>query len=126
MGEKFQVIFVYGLHSVRDRRELWTDLQRTSHDTPCIFIGDFNAIHKEEHRKNGSRVTTYEMYNMRKWMEDMELHPIIERGYKFFWTNKEKGDNRTFTKIDLAIGNLLGMDRYSQASVCYANPQLSV
>ena len=124
-GESFLVIFVYGLHSVTDIRDLWMQLQQANHDTPCLFIGDFNAVYKEDHRKNGSQVTTYEMYDMGKWMEDMDLHPIIERGHKFSWSNKEKGDNRIFTKIDHAIGNLQWMDRYSQASVCYANPQTS-
>ena len=84
-----------------------------------------NAVYKEENRKNGSQVTTYEMYDMSKYMEDMELHPIIERGHKFSWSNKERGDNRTLTKIDHAIGNLQWMDSYSQASVRYANPQTS-
>ena len=62
---------------------------------------------------------------MLKWMEDKELHPVTERGHKFSWSNKEKGEKRTLTKIDHAIGNLQWMDRYSQASVCYANPQTS-
>ena len=124
-GESFQVIFVYGLHNVSDIRDLWIELQQTNQDIPCLFIGDFNAVCKEEHRKNGSQVTTYEMYDMRKWMDDMELHPIIERGHMFSWTDKEKGDDRILTKIDHAIGNLQWMDRYSQASVWYANPQTS-
>ena len=124
-GESFHVIFVYGLHSVRDRRELWPQLLRENHDIPCLFIGDFNAIYKQEHRKNGSLVTSYERYDMHKWMDDMELHPLPERGHKFSWSNKEKGDNRILTKIDHAIGILQWMDRYSQASVCYANPQTS-
>ena len=125
MEESYHVIFVFGLHSVSDRKDLWPELLGVNHDTPCLFIGDFNAIYKEEHRKNRSQVTTYEMYDMRKWMEDTELHPVIERDHKFSWTNKEKGDNRTLTKIDHAIGNLQWMDRYSQASVYYANPHTS-
>ena len=56
MEESFHVVFIYGLHSVRDRKELWLELLRLSHNTPCLFIGDFNAIYKEEHRKNGSQV----------------------------------------------------------------------
>ena len=100
-------------------------MQRLDYNIPCLFIGDFNAIYKEEHRKNGLQVSTYEIYDMLNWMDDKELHPVTERGHKYSWTNKEKGEKRTLTKIDHAIGNLQWMDRYSQASVCYANPQTS-
>ena len=106
MQDSFHIVFIYGLHSVRDRKELWQELLRLDYNTHCLFIGDFNAIYKEEHRKNGSQVSRYEIYDILKWMDDKELHPVTERGHKFSWTNKEKGDKRTFTKIDHAIGNL--------------------
>ncbi|XP_057529819.1 uncharacterized protein LOC130808359 [Amaranthus tricolor] len=63
-----------------------------------------------------AKVSTYEIYDMLNWMDDKELHPVTERGHKYSWTNKEKGEKRTLTKIDHAIGNLHWMDKYSQAS----------
>lgn len=104
----FFVVFVYGLHSVRDRREMWKDMEQLEYNSPCLYMGDFNAIYKDEHRKNGSQVSTYETYDMQQWLERKELHPISERGHRYSWTNKEVGDNRTLTKIDHAIGNSSG------------------
>lgn len=123
--DAFFVVFVYGMHSVSDRKELWQELRKFDRDTPFLFIGDFNAVYKEDHGKNGTLVTTYETHDMQKWMEDMELHPIAELGHKYSWSNKEEGENRILTKIDHAIGNVQWMDLYSQAHVCYANAQTS-
>lgn len=81
--ESFYVVFVYSLHRVIDRRELWRGLRRLDYDIPCLFIEDFNAIYREDHRKNGSQVTSYEIYDMQKWMEDLDLHPINKQGHKY-------------------------------------------
>ena len=97
---------MYGLHTVSERKVLWQELQRLDYDTPCLFIGDFNAVYRADHKKNGSRVTTSEIYDMHSWMDDKELPPIIEHGHKYSWTNKEEGQKCTLTKIDHAIGNL--------------------
>ena len=71
------------------------------------------------------QVTTYEMYDRQRWMEDMELHPIREQGHAYSWTNKEEGKKRILTKIDHAVGNLKWMDKFSQAHVLYGNAQSS-
>lgn len=94
-------------------------------NSPCLFIGDYNGIFKEEHRKNGSQVTTYETNDMLQWLDDKELHPICERGHNYSWSNKENGEKRTLTKIDHAIGNLQWLNTFDQARVYYANPQTS-
>ena len=96
---------------------MWQELWRLDYDIPFLFIRDFNAIYREDHRKNGSRVITYELYGMQHWMEDMELHPIIDQGRKYSWTNQEEGQKRTLTKIDHAIGNLHWIDKHGHAYV---------
>ncbi|CAO2816302.1 unnamed protein product [Amaranthus hypochondriacus] len=125
MTESFHSVFVYGLHNVRDRREMWKGLENLNYNSPCLFIGDYNAIFKEDHRKNGAQVSTYETNDMLQWLENKKLFPIIERGHKYSWSNREKGDNRTLTKIDHVIGNIQWLNSFSQASVLYANPQTS-
>lgn len=102
----FYIVFVYGLHNVRDRTELWKETEKLDFNAACLFMGDFNAIYKEDHRKNGSQVTTYETYDMLQWLESKELHPITERGHQYSWNNKNEGKNHTLTKIYHAIGNL--------------------
>lgn len=106
--DEFHVIFVYGMHNVRDRKDLWQSLRIFDHGDPCLFIGDFNSLYKEDHRENGAMVTTYETHDMQTWMEDMELHPMVEKGHRYSWSNKEKGGHRTLTKIDHAIGIFSG------------------
>jgi hypothetical protein len=63
-NQSFHIVFIYGLHNVRDRRELWHELEKMDFNSPCLYIGDYNAIFKEDHRKNGAQVTTYEMNDM--------------------------------------------------------------
>lgn len=121
----FHIVFVYGLHNVRDRRLMWQGLDKLVFNSPCLFIGDFNAVYKEDHRRNGAQVTTYEMYDMLQWIETKELHPITEKGHAYSWSNREEGENRTLTKIDHALGDLQWMTQFSHATVRYANPQSS-
>lgn len=104
-----------------DRKHLWQDLQGINHDTPCLFIGDFNAVYSEDHRKNGLQVTTYETYDMRSLMEDMELHPLPTHGHSYSWSNREEGQTRILTRIDHTIGNMQWMDSFGQEHVTYAN-----
>lgn len=82
-SQNFHIVFIYGMHSVRDRRSMWQELDQIDFNSPCLYIGDYNAIYKKEHRKNGSQVTTYETHDMMQWLENNDLHPIRERGHYY-------------------------------------------
>lgn len=66
---------------MRERKDLWQGMRSVDFNTPCVFIGDFNAVHRDDHRKNGSQVSTYRMYDIQRWMDDMELRPLREQGH---------------------------------------------
>nr|QIA97950.1 hypothetical protein AP_R.00g000460-v1.0.a3 [Amaranthus palmeri] len=119
------IVFVYGLHTVTDRRDLWEGLMKLNYNSACLYLGYFNAIYKDEHRMNGTQVNTYETGDMQNWLDQKELHPLPERGHQFSWTNKEEGENRILTKIDHAIGNIQWLSRYNQVGVLYDNHQSS-
>lgn len=68
--KSFHIIFVYGLHNVKDRREMLQELEKIDFNSPTLYIGDYNAIFNEKHRKNGSLVTTYEVNDMLQWLEN--------------------------------------------------------
>lgn len=117
-------MFIYGLHTVTDRKELWNQLRTLNNQPPTLFIGDYNAIYKVDHRQ-GSRPTTYEINDMSSWMEEMHLHTLKEVGHEFSWSNSEEGENIIVSKIDHAIGNIARMNAFAAIPVHYENGKTS-
>lgn len=120
----FNVVFIYGLHTVTDRRDLWVRLRTLDNQRPLLFIGDYNAIYKVDHRQ-GTQATTYELNDMHNWMIDMNLHALKEVGHEFSWSNGNEGDNRIKSKIDHAICNLPWMQSFAAIPVLYDNAKTS-
>lgn len=47
------VTFIYGLHTIDDRRSLWPKLCDITHSISGLWVlaGEFNAIYMEDHRQ---------------------------------------------------------------------------
>lgn len=54
----YGLCFVYGLHSIVDRRPLWASLDAViqAHDLPWIVLGDFNCVMRDTERLHGAPV----------------------------------------------------------------------
>ena len=117
---KFMVVFIYGLHTVTDRKELWIQLRTLQNQSPTLFIGGYNAIYNADQR-HGSHATTYEINDMHMWLEEMDLRAFKEQGHEFSWSNRKEGENRIMFKIDHAIGNIAWMSSYAAFPMQYDN-----
>ena len=54
-AEVFGICFVYGLHTIVDRRLLWASLISVleAHDLPWMVLGDFNCVMRDTERLHG-------------------------------------------------------------------------
>ncbi|XP_021775227.1 uncharacterized protein LOC110739084 [Chenopodium quinoa] len=95
------VSFVYGLHDIHDRRELWSGIRAIGPvSLPWICTGDFNSILQDGDRINGSEITDYEVRDFKDFIEDMGFVEIKSKGSRFYWSNKAYCGPRTQTRID--------------------------
>lgn len=85
------VTVVYGLHSVEDRKDLWSQLTNIAQclgDNPWLLLGDFNAVLHLKDRINGSPVTLYEVKDFAQFMDDVGCTVLKSSGWKFSRSNK--------------------------------------
>lgn len=86
-------------------------------DVPWLVWGDFNAIYKEEHRFNGSKVTKNEMINCVEWMSNNNIYELKSIGRFYSYSNNEAGKTKTLTRIDHTFGNVIWMQQFGDISV---------
>lgn len=98
-SKTFFTSFVYGLHSVVDRRRLWTCLVDFAHrlNSPWIFVGDFNCMLNDCDR-SGS--VTYEVRDFLNCGVDLGLNDINSTGSFLTWSNLQ-----IWSKIDIVMSN---------------------
>ena len=118
------MFFIYGLHTITDRKELWIQLRILQSQSHTLFIGDYNTIYNVEQR-HGSRGITKEKNYMQKWLEKMNPYALNKQGHEFSWSNREEGENRTMSKIDHPIGNIAWIKSFATSPVHYDNAQTS-
>lgn len=85
----FIIVFIYGLHTVTDRKDLCNHLRTLNNQSPMLFIGDYNVVYNVVHRQ-GTRPTTYEINDMHPWMEEMPLYALKEVGHEFLGRTEKK------------------------------------
>ncbi|KAL3646608.1 hypothetical protein CASFOL_009575 [Castilleja foliolosa] len=94
--------FIYGLHSIIDRRPLWTNLSDFSgqNRSPWLLLGDFNNVLCSGDRQNGVDVTPYEIRDFEDFCSASGVSDLQYTGSHFTWSN-----DRVWSKIDRAMGN---------------------
>ncbi|WMV28538.1 hypothetical protein MTR67_021923 [Solanum verrucosum] len=94
---KFQLVVVYGLHTIHTRLKLWEDLRGISTRTqePMICIGDFNAILSSEDRQLGNPFQKGEIRDFNEFILDTGMSELKSIGRTYTWSN-----GRTCSKID--------------------------
>uniref|UniRef100_A0A803QP78 CCHC-type domain-containing protein n=1 Tax=Cannabis sativa TaxID=3483 RepID=A0A803QP78_CANSA len=102
----FFVTFIYGFNDEQKREELWGDLERLAagiHE-PWIILGDFNEIMFANERI-GRKAQNNPSPRLRDCMEACDMSDLKYSGSFFTWNNKQKPEDRIFSKIDRAMVN---------------------
>ena len=128
-GGQFSALLtvVYGLHTIDDRRPLWTSLfsLAASCTSPWLLAGDFHSVLFSSDRINGALVSTYESRDFATCVEDCELYELKSKGSYFSWTSKGAGNGRVASRIDRGLANSLWMRAFPHVEVDYLLPGLS-
>lgn len=98
----FTFTAVYGLHSLEDRRSLWSDLTnlQSMQQGPRLIMGCLNAIRSGEDRPIGNPVEEMETRDFNEFIEDSDLTKIKASERSFTWANEH-----IYSTIDRALIN---------------------
>lgn len=119
---KFEFTAVYGLHTVDDRKGLWDDLKslETGIQDPWLVMRDFNAVLKQEDRKNGSQIQDGELRDFENFLNSTSLAEMKSVGRYYTWTN-----NHVYSKIDRALVNHVWLSLWPHLEVAVRDPYFS-
>ncbi|KAJ6300776.1 hypothetical protein OIU76_021549 [Salix suchowensis] len=96
----FHVTFVYGLHTIVDRRDLWDSLCLWGPSDPWLVLGNFNSILSQDDKLNGNVVSMYEINDFHNCCHDLGLFDLNYSGCHFTWSN-----GHVWSKIDSFLVN---------------------
>lgn len=72
--EEMLITFIYGLHSIVDRKELWVELEaQDSTQLPWVLVGDFNTVFDYDKRVNGNPITYQEVVDGQQCIQRLRL-----------------------------------------------------
>ncbi|XP_062099752.1 uncharacterized protein LOC133805587 [Humulus lupulus] len=102
----FLVTFVYGYNDAASREILWNDLQGLAVDisVPWLVIGDFNEIlslHDRIGKKSNMKISS----KFSECLTACHLEDLKFSGCFYTWNNKQRAEERVYSKIDRALVN---------------------
>ncbi|KAL7157883.1 hypothetical protein ABFS83_02G105900 [Erythranthe nasuta] len=111
-GQQFHCSMVYGLYSVRSRRELWSTLEEYGEGLtePWLVMGDFNFVMSPEEKTGGNIPTAYELKDCTETVLGLGLEDIPYTGSMLTWSNSAV-DNTIWSKLDRAMVNSAWYDQ---------------
>lgn len=119
---QFLYTAVYGLHTIEDRKSLWSNLVAIgTNASPWIVTGDFNSLLTYEDRVNGNPVTEAELRDFNECIIAADLIQLQSTGHYFSWSNKGMGNSRIQSRIDWGLGNLCWINTFDPTIIDYAN-----
>ncbi|XP_074270202.1 uncharacterized protein LOC141593148 [Silene latifolia] len=97
---------VYAFNSIHDRAHLWDHLRRiASHVSgPWAIAGDFNCVLSAVERVGGN-TPSGEIEPFRQCVADCGVIDIAATGSLFTWNNKQKPEERIYSRIDRFLIN---------------------
>lgn len=107
-SEEFYLTVVYGYNERRNRNDLWHELRYQNNiigDKPWLLMGDFNITINSSVKTGRHRVDRNAITDFTDCVQDLDLVVIQSTGFKYTRSNRRKGDNRTYTKIDHMLCN---------------------
>ncbi|KAK4364367.1 hypothetical protein RND71_015725 [Anisodus tanguticus] len=120
------VTIVYAKNEAQERHSLWNDLaqlESTIHGA-WLISGDFNTLLSTEDRM-GSPVTNAETTDFRDCVDALQLTSLRAKGWHFTFCNKQQLEDRVYSKIDWALGNLQWLQAYGHVEADFLNPGAS-
>ncbi|XP_021767730.1 uncharacterized protein LOC110732120 [Chenopodium quinoa] len=125
-SRQFYVTFVYGLHSIQDRKGFWSSIEAIGPAVlPWLCTGDFNSVLQHQDRINGNDVTDYEIRDFRNFVDSMNFVEIKSKGSYYSWSNKAHVGSRTLTRIDRGLVNFEWLLHYPTVEAHYLAPSLT-
>ncbi|XP_012849562.1 PREDICTED: uncharacterized protein LOC105969349, partial [Erythranthe guttata] len=111
-GQKLHCSMVYGLYSVRSRRELWDSIENYGENMtePWLVMGDFNCVMSPEEKTGGNIPTNYELKDFNETVLGLGVEDIPYTGTFFTWSNSAV-DNTIWSKLDRAMVNSAWYDQ---------------
>ena len=119
---------VYGLHTVDDRKGLWTGLAGLVNSVGSqawILSGDFHAVLNSNDRLNGADVSRYESQDFADFLFSNDIYELPSAGHFYSWSNKGEGSSRIASRIDRCLGNGIWMQDYGHIVTLYDNAGVS-
>ncbi|XP_074303189.1 uncharacterized protein LOC141637599 [Silene latifolia] len=103
----FCMTMVYAFNGIHDRDPLWDNLRRIANLVcgPWAVAGDFNCVLSATDRVGGN-TPSLEMEPFRRCVADCGVLDITAIGSIFTWNNKQKPEERIYSKIDRLVKNL--------------------
>ncbi|XP_074290616.1 uncharacterized protein LOC141617331 [Silene latifolia] len=104
---------VYAFNGIQDRAPLWNHLRKIAGQTqgPWAIVGDFSCILAASERYGGAS-TMAEMEPFRRCIEDCEVVDIAATGSLYTWNNKQRPEERIYSRIDRFLVNKEWCDLY--------------
>lgn len=118
-GLSQQVIAVYALNNIEQRKQLWTFIRRKSgnNSRPLLAGGDFNTVLCAGDRLQGQPVTAAEIKDFAECLQDSELKEIRAVGSEFTWYNNQEGEDKIHSNIDRCVANVHWFNCFSHIVV---------
>ncbi|XP_074313965.1 uncharacterized protein LOC141649168 [Silene latifolia] len=110
----FWFTMVYAFNGMHDREPLWDNLRRVACAVsgPWAVAGDFNCVLSASERVGGSTPSS-EMEPFRRCVSDCGVMDITAVGALFTWNNKQKPQDRIYSKLDRFLVNKAWCDSFT-------------
>ncbi|XP_062103367.1 uncharacterized protein LOC133814421 [Humulus lupulus] len=117
---RFLITFVYGFNDELSRDQLWNDLQELAVDItdPWMVIGDFNEI-LSLHERIGKKVTTKISSKFLDCLTSFHLEDLKFSGCFYTWNNKQRAEEKIYSKIDRALVNPQWTDYFPNSEAMF-------
>lgn len=118
----FLVTFVYDFHTIVNRRSMWEKLlsfDLGKHE-PWMVLGDFNFVLRDNEKKNGQPITSYQVRDFVQCCMNLGLSDTNSSEFFYTWTN-----NTVWSKLDRVLVNDIWVQRDLPASTVFLTPGCS-
>ncbi|XP_059310476.1 uncharacterized protein LOC132061833 [Lycium ferocissimum] len=126
-GDSCLMTVIYAFNTIEQRKSLWQELYTLGQliTIPWLIWGDFNAIMCAQDRLYSAPVTSSEVKDFNKCVQQPILTELPWMGEYYTWSNKQRGDARVWSRLDRALGNEEWMLHYRYLVTEYKLPHIS-
>ncbi|XP_074299615.1 uncharacterized protein LOC141630755 [Silene latifolia] len=109
----FWLTMVYAFNGIHDRDSLWDNLRRVASlvSGPWAIAGDFNCVLSALERVGGN-TPSGEIKPFRRCVADCGVVEIAVVGALYTWNNKQKPEERIYSRIDRFLVNKAWCDNF--------------